>query len=168
MLLKTELTQAWRSINGNEATQGHRHVPSFHPGPTGNYGTRGQSLALGTSSLRHPSNANTAQYQLQPAILRDMSTLRALQTTPRNIVQPKTVPQYFELCLNARNHKVKHVELDISNITSDGGLFERIWDIYNAHRGYGISWFFLRPNNVHFVVVCSTGSRLMEHIWLTV
>jgi hypothetical protein len=78
---------------------------------------------------------------------------------------PQISPKYFELCLSTSNHKVKHVELDITNITSDGGLFEKIWDGYNKHRGYGVRRYFLRPRDVHFVLVSSLNRPPHDPDW---
>jgi hypothetical protein len=63
------------------------------------------------------------------------------------------VPTYFEVCTNIGNYAVNHFELDISQAATDSELFEKIWDIYNRSRGFGIRRLFLRPRDVHFVMV---------------
>jgi hypothetical protein len=65
----------------------------------------------------------------------------------------KRVPTYFEVCTNTGNYAVGHFELDISEAATDGELFEKIWDTYNQTRGFGIRRLFLRPRDVHFVMV---------------
>ncbi len=60
---------------------------------------------------------------------------------------------YFEVCTNVGNYAVGHFEIDISEACTDGQLFEKIWDTYNQSRGFGIRRLFLRPRDVHFVMV---------------
>lgn len=70
-----------------------------------------------------------------------------------HIVNIDFTPKYFELCINIGNYAIDHHEIDISRVTSDGELFELIWDRYNSSRGIGLQRLFLRPRNVRFVMV---------------
>jgi hypothetical protein len=68
------------------------------------------------------------------------------------VIVDNRVPTYFEVCTNIGNYAVGHFELDISEAATDGELFEKIWNIYNQSRGFGIRRLFLRPRDVHFVM----------------
>jgi hypothetical protein len=70
-----------------------------------------------------------------------------------HIVNIDFSPKYFEVCVNIGNYAIDHHEIDISRVTSDGELFELILDKYNSSRGIGLRRLFLRPQNVHFVMV---------------
>ncbi len=63
--------------------------------------------------------------------------------------------KFLEVCLDRPNYDIKHHEIEISKVGSDRELFEKIWDMYNSSRGIGLQRFFLRPRDVHFVVVNS-------------
>jgi hypothetical protein len=89
-----------------------------------------------------------------------ISELNALSNASRThlvslteVTIDKRIPTYFEVCTNIGNYAVGHFELDISQAATDGELFEKIWDTYNQSRGFGIRRFFLRPRDVHFVMV---------------
>ena len=69
------------------------------------------------------------------------------------ITVDKRESTYFEVCTNVGNYAVGHFEIDISEACTDGELFEKIWDTYNQSRGFGIRRLFLRPRDVHFVMV---------------
>lgn len=69
------------------------------------------------------------------------------------VIVDKRESTYFEICTNVGNYAVGHFEIDISEACTDGELFEKIWDTYNQSRGFGIRRLFLRPRDVHFVMV---------------
>lgn len=71
-------------------------------------------------------------------------------------INVKVLPKFFEVCINIGNHEIDHQELDISEVTTDAELFSMIWNQYNASRGIGFRRLFLKPRNVHFVLVCSS------------
>jgi len=70
-----------------------------------------------------------------------------------HIVNIAFSPKYFEVCVNIGNYAIDHHEIDISRVNSDSELFELIWDKYNSSRSIGLRRLFLRPRNVHFVMV---------------
>ncbi len=72
------------------------------------------------------------------------------------------VPTYLEICTNVGNHAVSHFELDISQAATDSELFEKLWNAYDQSRGFGIRRLFLRPCDVHFVMV-SNPCMLTNH-----
>ena len=145
-MLKTELAKGGVSElqNGGRPT---RHQPgngyqSGHP----------SSPASGMSRLTHsaqPSRSLRATQPSRPSTPGLNSTAQAAHVI--NIDNP--VPKYFEVCINAGAHAVGHYELDISESTSDGALFVKIWEKYKMSKGFGLRRFFLRPRDVHFVMV---------------
>ncbi|KAI0543072.1 heterokaryon incompatibility protein-domain-containing protein [Xylaria digitata] len=74
------------------------------------------------------------------------------------VVVDRGKPIYFEVCTNVGNSAVGHFELDITQITTDGGLFKEVWKIYAQSHGFGLRRLFLRPRDVHFVLF-SINSR---------
>ncbi|OCK74193.1 hypothetical protein K432DRAFT_398289 [Lepidopterella palustris CBS 459.81] len=70
---------------------------------------------------------------------------------------------YFEVCTNIGNYAVGHFEIDISEVCTDGELFEKIWDTYNQSRGFGIRRLFLRPRDVHFVMFSISNRRAAQY-----
>lgn len=60
---------------------------------------------------------------------------------------------YFELCVSTGEYTVRHSEIDIRGVKSDGRLFERVWDTYHKVRGFGMKRIFIKPSDVHFVYV---------------
>jgi hypothetical protein len=73
--------------------------------------------------------------------------------TSDKIINITSKLKYFEVCITIGDHAIEHHELDISYIDSDGRLFEQIWDKYKASRGFGVRRLFLRPKDIHFVMV---------------
>jgi hypothetical protein len=78
---------------------------------------------------------------------------RSTTSNARYIVEIDLSPKYFEDCVNIGNYAISHHDIDISHVTSDGELFEMIWERYNSSRGVGLRRLFLQPKNVHFVMV---------------
>jgi hypothetical protein len=70
---------------------------------------------------------------------------------------------YFEVCINTGNSAVGHFELDVSRITTDGELFEKIWEVYDRNRWAGLRRLFLRPCKVHFVLVSIHSTTRVPH-----
>jgi hypothetical protein len=62
-------------------------------------------------------------------------------------------PKFFELCVTTEYQAVDFHELDISNIDTDGRLFEEIWHKYKESTGSGIEKLLLCPKYVDFVKV---------------
>ncbi|KAI1455427.1 hypothetical protein F4805DRAFT_436170 [Annulohypoxylon moriforme] len=64
--------------------------------------------------------------------------------------------KYFEVCLNVGRHVVNLGEIDISSVTSDGELFDKIWETYHSIKG--ADWkarlqnWFLEPDDVSFIL----------------
>jgi hypothetical protein len=77
-----------------------------------------------------------------------------------HIVNIASSHRYFEVCINIGNYAIDHYEINISHVTSDSELFELIWAKYNSSRGIGLRRLFLRPWNVHFVMV---SGLLLHH-----
>ncbi|KAH7335627.1 heterokaryon incompatibility protein-domain-containing protein [Pyrenochaeta sp. MPI-SDFR-AT-0127] len=80
------------------------------------------------------------------------NVLDPVRSRAAHIVNVTFSPRYFEVCINIGNYAIDHHEIDISRVTSDGELFELIWDKYNCSRGFGLRRLFLRPRDVHFVM----------------
>lgn len=81
------------------------------------------------------------------------NVLDPVRSRPAHILNVTFSPRYFEVCINIGNYAIDHHEIDISRVTSDGELFELIWDKYNCSRGFSLRRLFLRPRDVHFVMV---------------
>lgn len=77
-------------------------------------------------------------------------------------INVKILPKFFEVCINIGNHEIRHQELDITDVTTDAELFSMIWQKYNASRGIGFRRLFLKPRNVHFVLV-RLACQLAKH-----
>ncbi|KAH7082073.1 hypothetical protein FB567DRAFT_581517 [Paraphoma chrysanthemicola] len=73
-------------------------------------------------------------------------------STAAHIINVTFSPRFFEVCVNIGNYAIDHHEIDISKISSDGELFELIWDKYKCSRSFGLRRLFLRPRDVHFVM----------------
>lgn len=81
------------------------------------------------------------------------TTVASSSSGATHVVEINFAPKYFEVCTNVGNYTVDHQELDISRVVSDNELFEMILDKYNSSRGLGLRRIFLRPKDVHFVMV---------------
>ena len=116
---------------------------SEHPSsPTPNLPRLAHNLRPGASSVATQSSR--------------LPTPRPTNATTKEVYMinvDNPAPKYFEVCINAGNHAVDHYELDISESTSDGALFVKIWEKYRMSRGFGLKRLFLRPRDVHFVMV---------------
>jgi hypothetical protein len=153
-MLNTELDHAWRGTHGATLHQNGPRISLLNPGGF-SPGLDGTSIDLGTYPLSRPYPAAHFHGNWQSGSLPSQSTpidMYVMNLMPNSNL-PVLNPRYFEVCVNTGNHKIDHFELDISNIRSDSELFEKIWDKYNASRGFGIRRFFLRPKDVHFVMV---------------
>ncbi|KAG4428249.1 hypothetical protein IFR05_016268 [Cadophora sp. M221] len=116
--------------------------------------------ATGGPGIVHPGSMNLTGPSLglqgvQPASpgrqrLKDVSDSSLPGTA--HVVNIAFSPKFFEVCINIGNHAIDHHEINISHISSDGELFEMIWDKYNLSRGIGLRRFFLRPRSVDFVM----------------
>ena len=74
-----------------------------------------------------------------------------------SVVVSSQESQFFEVCVNTGNHAVRLKEIDLESVTSDRDLFERIWDRYSRSRGRGLRMVFLKPRDIHFVMVRPRG-----------
>ena len=61
---------------------------------------------------------------------------------------------FLELCLNTGKCAKTLCEIDLSNITSDGQLFDRIRSDYYGIRKLRFSLRLLKPSGIHFVKAC--------------
>ena len=87
------------------------------------------------------------------------SVSNSLGSIAPHVVDIRISPKYFEVCVNIDNNDIDHHEIDISDVDSDGELFQRIWEKYNSKRGI-LRRLFLRPRDVHFVMVGALTATL--------
>lgn len=85
----------------------------------------------------------------------DIINLTSVVSPPPQVPSKKT--QFFEVCINTGSNAVRLREIDLALVASDGDLFNEIWDRYRQTRGYGMRAIFLKPRDVHFVMVSSQG-----------
>lgn len=104
-----------------------------------------QSPESSSRPMGPPSASSSSQ---TPAKITD-----SVRSRVDHLVNITFSPRFFEVCINKGNHAIDHHEIDISEVTSDGELFELIWDKYKGSRGFGLRRLFLRPRDVHFVMV---------------
>ncbi|KAI6081776.1 hypothetical protein F4821DRAFT_264565 [Hypoxylon rubiginosum] len=76
-------------------------------------------------------------------------------STTTNAEQSSSAVRYFEVCVNAGEHKVNLGEINISSVTTDDQLFDEIWKAYRGLRGStwqaSLRSWFLKPYDVSFV-----------------
>jgi len=61
--------------------------------------------------------------------------------------------RFFELCVNTGLFDIVLGEIDVTDVKTDGELFERIHQKYKRIRGHRIKRSFVRPTDIHFVQV---------------
>jgi len=71
--------------------------------------------------------------------------------------------KYFELCVNTGLLDIKLGEIDITDVTTDGQLFEKIRQRYERIRGHRMNRVFVRPTNIHYVKVNSSFFQYSQH-----
>jgi hypothetical protein len=108
--------------------------------------------SLGTTSIRQISGQAQMTF-LDTAGVPTVNT--TISTAPTGVNMLPQKKQFFEVCVNRGNHAVRLKEIDLDFVMSDRDLFEQIWDRYNRNRGNGIRRIFLKPHDVHFVMVGS-------------
>jgi hypothetical protein len=60
---------------------------------------------------------------------------------------------FFELCVNTGLYNVNLGEINLKDVSTDAELFSRIYQEYKGIRGHRIRRTFVRPANIHFVLV---------------
>jgi len=78
--------------------------------------------------------------------------------TTQPLEAPLRQKGFFEVCINTGNSAVRLAEIPLEFVTSDRDLFKKIWDRYRKSWGYGIRQIFLKPRDVHFVMVSFLSS----------
>jgi hypothetical protein len=111
------------------------------------------SASLGTAALQQNNNTmDTSLYNPQQRTSGNhIDTLASIAYLPAQVHSQKK--QYFEVCINAGNYAVTLNEISLDYVKSDADLFGQILDRYRKTRGYGIRKIFLKPRDVHFVMV---------------
>lgn len=61
--------------------------------------------------------------------------------------------RFFELCVNVSDLEVRLGELDITSVQGDTALFQSIHDRYHDLRAHRWQRVFMKPINIHFVLV---------------
>ena len=122
--------------------------------PNADLGTDGSgAIDPGPTDSTGPSSGAVGVQSAGLSSEKSIDVSASSQTGPIHIVNIGFSPKYFEVCINIGNYAIRHHEINISHVTSDSELFELIWDKYNESRGIGLRRLFLRPRNVHFVMV---------------
>lgn len=129
--------------------------------PAADSGHPVSSMGLGHSGpiQSSPSNfggsngGNGASQNVQPALGRFLGTTAQGLTTQK---------RYFELCVNTGELDISLGEIDITDVTSDGELFKRIYTEYRNIRGHRMRRFFLKPANIHFVRVSLPPNTMLS------
>lgn len=145
-VLKTELAKYRASKRHNSGQPNHHQSDNGYPSG------RPSSPLSGPSRLAHNLQSGGLSRPTQPSRPPTHSP-NATAKEAYSINIDNSIPKYFEVCINAGNHALDHYELDISESTSDGALFVKIWEKYRMSRGFGLRRVFLRPRDVHFVMV---------------
>ena len=68
--------------------------------------------------------------------------------------------QFLAICINTGQYITKLGEIELSTISKDGELFAKITDKYRQLRQFRIKRVFMRPVNVHIVLVCMKSAHL--------
>lgn len=112
---------------------------------------------LGTAALHQGnSSTNSPLYSLERySSGTHVGNIISVVSRPSQVTSQKK--QFFEVCINTGNHAVRLKEIDLALVASDRDLFNQIWDRYRHTRGYGIRKIFLKPRDVHFVMVSPRG-----------
>lgn len=112
---------------------------------------------LGTATLHQGnSSTNSPLYGLERySSGTHVGNIISVVSRPSQVTSQKK--QFFEVCINTGNHAVRLKEIDLALVASDRDLFNQIWDRYRHTRGYGIRKIFLKPRDVHFVMVSPRG-----------
>lgn len=87
---------------------------------------------------------------------REATSTRAVKGCVQFVSSEK--PSYFELCVNCGEHRVSLGEINLQGVNNGGELFERVSEKYRAIRGFRIRHIFVKPVDIRFVYVCSTGA----------
>ena len=123
------------------------HTVEASPNPT---------TPASTSSQLLPSQGNNVSQALgqkapsQPSVHTPSSTTRG--TTPASgRATGDAGKRFIELCVNTGEFQRQLAEIDISDVSSDGQLFDRIRERYREVRSFRTKYILLKPVDIHFV-----------------
>jgi len=126
--------------------------------PDANNGRQPALVPGATTAAVTQGGSNTVQQAYTPG--QYLPGLGASNAKP--VPQPPPVPPrqkgFFEVCINTRNSAVRLAEIPLEFVTSDRDLFKKIWDRYRKSWGCGVRQVFLKPRDVHFVMVIFLSS----------
>jgi hypothetical protein len=72
---------------------------------------------------------------------------------------------FFELCVNTGFPNIKLSEIEITDVTSDAELFRRIYQEYRKIRAHRMRRIFIKPTNIHFVLVSKSALLILPLIF---
>jgi hypothetical protein len=147
-------TQRVDNCNTADSTTRENSMPrdnhTLGDGDSGGRGIHSQAPASDQANLTHTSSPSS----------NGQSTSAITSNTPLSLANSKKM--FLELCVNTGELDISLGEIDVSNVTSDGELFRRIYQCYKEIRGHRMRRIFLKPVDVHFIHVSSS-----EHIIYT-
>jgi hypothetical protein len=79
-----------------------------------------------------------------------------LSTLPHEDQSAGPIKKYFGICVNVGEHIVSLGEVNVSTVTTDSEFFRKVWEKYEALRGFrarGLRRFLIKPTGVEFVHV---------------
>jgi hypothetical protein len=151
------VTQRVDFCNTADSTTREDHMPrdnhTLGDGDRGGGGTNSQAPASDQANLT-PTSSPPFNVQSTSAVTSNM---------PLSLANSKKM--FLELCVNTGELDISLGEIDVSNVTSDGELFRRIYQCYKEIRGHRMRRIFLKPVDVHFIHVSSCG-HIIYTLWI--
>ena len=109
----------------------------------------GQELKQGSSTSAHSSTSMQGSSDLT-----NRSSARTTSSSTQSSGQPVTLDATFlELCVNTGEHLKTLGEIDLTNVRSDGDMFNAIKEHYLRLRSFRSKFWLLKPAAVNYVRV---------------
>jgi hypothetical protein len=159
--LESELRQLGQFNKATPNNSGHGEAVSTTP--QSNQGRESTSSSgtktISPSTLENFVSSGHIQSKDNQNIPLNSSSRQSTLVASQPFAPIETGRSYFQLCVNTREHTISLGEIDVTNVETDGQLFEKIWKTYSDMRGHGIRRYFMKPSDIHFVQVGSTTVR---------